>query len=135
MVRITGAREHQAHLRRMRSPQMRAGVYQALFAGGNLIQVAAQTSITEGSISGAGHVASAPGEPPNADTRLLDTSIETTGDPGALKVEVSSNAPYSVPLEDGSSKMAARPFMRPASIANRGAVLALVRKALDRANR
>lgn len=135
MARITGKKEHLAHLARMRSPQMRAGVYQALFAGGNMIQVAAQTSITEGSISGAGHVASQPGEPPNADTRALDTQIETTGDPGALRVEVSSNAPHSVPLEDGSSKMAARPFMRPASIANRGAVLALVRKALDRASR
>ncbi|WP_260923415.1 HK97-gp10 family putative phage morphogenesis protein [Novosphingobium sp. 9] len=46
-------------------------------------------------------------------------------------VEVSSNAPYAAPLEFGTSKMAARPYMEPAKNAKRKAVTQLVRKAVD----
>lgn len=85
-----------------------------LFAAGNMVQVEAQNLITQGAVSGKGHVPSAPGEPPNNDTRVLANNIETVQlEP--LKVEVSSNAPYSVPLEYGFSDMEARPFMGPAA--------------------
>lgn len=85
----------------------------ALYAAGQEIEIAAEISITDGSVSGKGHVPSLLGEPPNADTRLLDTSIDTTIEaPG--RVNVTSNAPYSAHLEFGTSRMAERPFMRPA---------------------
>lgn len=98
-----------AHRRRM----------QTLYVIGQRIELDAELSITTGSVSGAGHVASAPGEPPNRDTGLLDTSIETTF-AGENQVHVTSNAPYSAALEFGTSKMAERPFMRPAVEKNRG---------------
>lgn len=80
---------------------------------GEIVQVLAQISITDGSISSKGHIASLPGQPPNNDTGFLANNIEVT-QPEPLHVRVSSNAPYSAALEYGSSKMAARPFMAPA---------------------
>lgn len=132
MAKFTGQKKHSARLKRMTSPEMKREVYRALFAAGNIIETIAEISITSGSVSGANHVPSAPGEPPNADTGLLDGNIETTGNPDAVKVFVTSNAPYSVPLEVGTSKMAARPFMGPAARKGRGQASELVRKAVSR---
>jgi hypothetical protein len=113
---------------------MEREVGKALFAAGNLIQVEAQISITAGAVSGKGHVASLPGEPPNQDTGLLGNNIETV-QVEPLLVEVSSNAPYSAPLEFGSSRMAARPFMAPARDVKREEATQLVRNAVARAVR
>ncbi|WP_066282856.1 HK97-gp10 family putative phage morphogenesis protein, partial [Blastomonas sp. CCH1-A6] len=98
------------------------------------IQVEAQLSITQGAVSGKNHVPSKPGEPPNQDTGRLGDNIETV-QKGPLLVEVSSNAPYSIPLEFGTSKMAARPFMRPARDKKRAEVVALVERAVSQAVR
>lgn len=102
---------------------------QALFVGGETIQVEAQLSITRGAVSGKGHVPSRPGEPPKADTHRLADNIETV-QPSPLKVEVSSNAPYAVELEKGTAKMAARPYMGPATQRKRAEVVRLVRGAM-----
>ena len=104
----------------------------ALFAGGELIRAEAAHLITEGAVSGKFHVPSLPGEPPNEDTGVLRTNIETT-QPSPLRVEVSSNAPYAVPLETGTSKMAARPYMAPATELKRKEVVDLVKKAVSTA--
>lgn len=123
------AKSHSDRLKRMaqRTPQ---AVARALYAGGQLIELDAERSITAGSISGAGHIPSAPGQPPNADTRFLDSNIETSvGGPGLVKV--TSHAPYSAALEYGTSKMAARPFMRPAAERNRDEVVRLVGEAIN----
>ena len=69
------------------------------------MQTDAQTSITEGAVSGAGHIPSDPGEAPNNDTGVLANNIETL-ETGPLKVTVSSNAPYAAALEFGSSREA-----------------------------
>lgn len=135
MAKITGAKAHSDRLKRMTSPEAREGIYKALFAGGQRIEIAAELSITSGSVSGANHVPSLPGEPPNRDTGQLDGDIETTGNRTQQKVWVTSNAPYSRALEEGTSKMAARPFMGPAARKERGAVTELVRKAVSRAIR
>lgn len=105
-------------------------VDKALYAGGQIIEIEAEHSITAGSISGAGHIPSRPGEPPNADTRLLDTSIHTTKE-GRGRVNVTSNAPYSAALEFGTSKMEARPFMLPATRKKKDEVVKLVGRAVD----
>lgn len=106
-------------------------VSQALFAGGEAIAVEAQISITSGAVSGKKHVPSTPGQPPNQDTGVLGNNIETN-QISRFKVEVSSNAPYSAPLEFGTSKMAARPFMAPAANATREYVTKLVDRAVKR---
>lgn len=113
MVKISGVTEHKAHLSRISGSEMVRQVGAVLYAAGNIIEVEAARSITEGAVSGKGHVPSAPGQPPSADTHLLDRSIETI-QVEPLKVNVSANAPYAVPLEFGTSRMAARPFMAPA---------------------
>lgn len=135
MVKITGVEEHRKRLQRMRSPEAQKKIYQGLLVAGGLIETDAEISITRGSISGKGHVVSAPGAAPNADTRQLDTSIDTTGDPEAVKVFVTSRAPYSAALEFGTSKMAARPFMRPAARRQKKAAQEIIRKVVNRINR
>lgn len=115
MPRIIGADVHLRRLKALKSPQAKAAIYRGLFAAGSMIETGARHSITEGSISGKGHIPSLPGEPPNADTHQLDTSIRTEGQPGKLAVQVIADAPHAVPLEVGTSKMAERPFMAPAA--------------------
>lgn len=117
-------------LGRMQAETIRE-VSQALFAGGELVAVEAQISITSGAVSGANHQPSSPGEPPNNDTGVLANNIETV-QINRLKVEVSSNAPYSQALEFGTSKIAARPFMAPAANAKRRDVERLVDRAVKR---
>ncbi|TXC64978.1 HK97 gp10 family phage protein [Sphingosinicella ginsenosidimutans] len=127
---MRGAKEHSLRLARMMGSGRDRLVGQALFAGGERIQVEAQVSITRGAVSGKNHVPSRPGEPPNADTHRLSDNIETL-QPAPLRVEVSSNAPYAVALEYGTSKMAERPYMRPATQKKRGEVVDLVRRAVN----
>lgn len=58
------------------------------------------------------HVASRPGDAPNTDTSNLITRIHTEihGD----AAYVGTNVEYAAPLEFGTTKMAARPFLTPA---------------------
>lgn len=99
-------------------------ISQALFVAADAIKVTARHSITAGSISGKGHVASLPGEPPNRDTGHLDTNIESFRT-GPLSAAVKSQAEYAAALEYGTSKMAARPYMRPAVKANEAKIKAI----------
>jgi HK97 gp10 family phage protein len=104
----------------------------ALFAAGNLIQVEAQISLTEGAVSGKNHVPSTAPNPPNQDTGVLGNNIETLHlEP--LLVAVSSNAPYAAYLEYGTSRMSARPYMGPAAGKSRKEVGKIVADAVKRA--
>lgn len=120
MAKMLGAKRHLQRLSRLLSSQTRRDVVAALYEAGQRIELDAEKSITQGSVSGKNHVPSAPGQPPNADTRFLDTNIETRID-GYFPPQVSvvSSAPYSAALEFGTSKMEERPFMRPALARNR----------------
>lgn len=130
-VRVAGVQAHVRHVKQLGSAEMIEEVTAALYAAGSLIEIDAEQSITRGSISGAGHIPSAPGEPPKRDTGVLDSNIETAR-VAPLKVEVSSNAPYAVPLEIGTSKMAARPYMAPAAQRGRQKAQDLVTNAVER---
>lgn len=134
MVKVVGRRVFTARLNRMASPEMVEEVGKALFVGANRIQVSAQHSITDGSISGKGHIPSRPGEPPNADTHALDRQIEAERT-GPLTAAVNSNDPKSAWLERGTSRMAARPFMLPALTRERKAIATLVKEAVNRVNK
>ena len=131
MPRITGGDRVTLRLKTI-GPEVVRNVGTALFAGGEIIRAEAAHLITEGAVSGKNHVPSAPGDPPNEDTGVLRTNIETT-QTAPLRVEVSSNAPYAVALEFGTSKMAERPYMRPATRAKRKEVVDLVRLAVNKA--
>lgn len=112
------------------SPAATAKLQKALRVGGEMIQTTAQISITTGAVSGAGHIPSAPGEAPNNDSGRLAGSIETN-DTGRLEVTVSADSGYASVLEFGSSKMAPRPFMRPARDKKRKEATALIARAVD----
>lgn len=111
MTSMSGDRRHAERLRKLRANAGKLG--QMIFAAADAIKTDARLSITTGSVSGAGHVASKPGEPPKRDTGHLDTNIEAYRT-GPMTAEVRSQAEYAAHLEFGTSKMAARPYMRPA---------------------
>jgi HK97 gp10 family phage protein len=134
MPRITGDENARARIEGVAGEQTILRVGAALFAGGEIIRAEAAHLITEGAVSGKNHVPSAPGEPPNEDTGTLRSNIETT-QIAPLQVEVSSNAPSAVPLEAGTSKMAERPYMGPATRNKRREVVDLVRAAVKQATR
>lgn len=132
MPKITGVDKAKRRIESLAGREKIELVGQALFAGGEMIKAEAARSITEGAVSGKGHVPSKPGEPPNEDTGTLRRNITVT-QIGPLHVRVASNAPYSAHLEFGTSKMAARPFMGPAARAKKKEVVALVRGAISKA--
>lgn len=132
MPKVTGRERAQARLNGLAGQKLVAKVGQALFAGGELIRAEAAHLITEGAISGKNHVPSLPGQPPNEDTGVLRTHIETA-QISPLRVEVSSNAPYAVALEAGTSKMRERPYMGPATRRKRKEVVQLVQRAVNEA--
>lgn len=125
-----GAQSLEKRLKGITSVRARKQLGTALFDIGNDVATYAQISITRGSVSGRGHTASKPGQPPSADSHVLANNIEVT-QPETLEVVVSSNAPYSQPLEWGTSKMAARPFFRPARDARKKDARAKFAKAVD----
>lgn len=119
MTKITGAKVHRNRLRRMRSKYLQDETNRALYDAGEVVREDAQQSIRQGSISGPGHIPSAPGQPPNADTHNLDLSIDVRLSKTRKTVNVVARAHYAAALEFGTSKMIERPFMRPALRRNR----------------
>jgi hypothetical protein len=109
---VTGGGRHTARLKNLRT-RARARLGAVVYEGADMIRVEARRLITTGSVSGKGHVASRPGEPPNRDTGHLDTNIEAakTGD---LSAETRSSARYAK-IEFGLGRVAARPYMGPAA--------------------
>jgi HK97 gp10 family phage protein len=127
------ARKFSDKLRRL-GPDVTREVSRVMFAAGSLVATEAQISITRGAVSGKNHVPSAPGSAPNQDTGRLADNIEVT-QVGNLRVLIASTAPYSAALEYGTSKMAERPFMRPAADATRKQVQKMLSDAARRAIR
>lgn len=96
-------------------------VAKALYVGAIQVEKEAKQSILSGGKSGriytrrtVTHQASAPGEAPASDTGRLVGSIHTDLDTASLTSTVKASTKYATPLEFGTSKMAARPFMFPA---------------------
>jgi len=137
MVRITGAKAHSARLKRLRGAAMTREVGKAIKVAADLIEGEAENSITAGSSSGQvrgskhAHTPSRPGEAPNNEFGDLIKGI-VTAKTGPLSAEVRSEAPHAVPLEFGTSKMAERPYMRPAAARTRPKAQALVAAAVTR---
>lgn len=108
-----GMREHLRRLQRLSSAEVIRAAGAAVYESADAIRAEAFRSISAGSVSGAGHVPSAPGEPPNRDTGELQSKLKNV-ETGPLTAEVRSEAGYASALEFGTSKVAARPYMRPA---------------------
>lgn len=130
---LKGARAHIRRLQALTSETTRREIGQAVFAAADAIRVEAQISITRGAVSGAGHVPSKPGDPPMNDTGTLAGYINVEHKSGTLRATVRSDAPYAAALEFGTSKVAARPYFRPARDKIKPEAQRLVQKALNRA--
>lgn len=100
--KFKGLNAHRKRLKALASPAMTREIEKALFAGGQLIESEAKSSITRGSVSGKGHKPSTPGTPPSNDTGVLKNNIETAKH-GVLKVRVTSSAPYAAIHEFGGT--------------------------------
>lgn len=111
--------------------QMRTNLRPVVYAIAGAIQADAKVSITNGAISGKGHIPSRPGEPPKNDTGHLASGIivEEIDD---LTARVVSTADYGAALELGTSKMAERPYMRPAAKKNTAKGKAAMTAAIER---
>lgn len=59
---------------------------------------------------------STPGNPPHMDTQALYDSITHEVDAGQMAVRIGTDLPYGLPLEVGTSRMAARPWLRRAAM-------------------
>ena len=108
---LKGGDKHIRRLRKLAGPELERMVSAVLYEGADKLKAEAQRSITAGSVSGKSHVPSAPGEPPNNDTGTLKNQISAKLT-GPFSAEVRSEAPYAAALEFGTSRMAARPYMR-----------------------
>lgn len=120
-IRHDGYRIHKNRLARLRN--VKSDSLKALYAAGEVIREDAKQSIIAGSVSGAAHVPSLPGQPPNADTHQLDMSLDTIINEGGKTVSVVSRAPYGAFQEFGTSRSAARPYLRPALQRNRNRIV------------
>lgn len=123
MVRITlsGGKELQAALKAM-GPRLETEVSKAVTGTALELQGDVKKRIQRGPASGRvyqkynprrTHQASAPGEAPMSDTGRLANSIFFEVE-GRLTATVGSRLIYALWLEYGTSKMAARPYFRPA---------------------
>ena len=108
-----GARKHVDRLKRLSGPAATKIAGAITFEGADMIRAEAHRMVSAGSVSGKAHVASLPGEPPNRDTGELQAGFQTRKS-GPTSAEFRSTAPHASPLEFGTSKMAARPHIRPA---------------------
>lgn len=131
MVKIIGGLLHKRRLKKIRGRQMVIEINKAIHVAADIIASDAAHSITEGAVSGRHHVPSKPGEPPNADTHKLDRSIAVSVT-SPMKAEINVFAPYAAALEFGTSKVAERPFMRPATEKNRKKAERLLKEAVKR---
>lgn len=130
---LQGAEQHKKRLRKLRGPAMVRAVTAEVFAAAKDIANDAALSITRGATGGKAHEPSAPGEPPNADTHLLDRSIDAAVT-GPLKAEAFADAPYALAQEfgDPSNNLAERPYMRPAAERGRPNALNRIVAAVNR---
>lgn len=97
----------------------------------------ARDLVDEGGIPSPNHVPSKPGQPPNTDTGNLAANtvavdLPDLGNAAAISHALSYDGySYSLGLEFGNSRVAERPFMRPATSNKRKAILDAARKAVD----
>jgi HK97 gp10 family phage protein len=108
-----GGDKHIRRLRKLSGPEVIKIAGAIVFEGADMIRAEAHRLVSAGSVSGKNHVASAPGEPPNRDTGNLQAHMKTE-QTGPVEAEFRSMAGHAAPLEFSTSKMEARPSVRPA---------------------
>lgn len=97
----------------------------------------ARDLVDEGGIPSPNHIPSKPGQAPNTDSGRLAANTVAVDSPEQGHAAAISHAlsddgySYSLGLEFGNSRVAERPFMRPATANKRKSILDNARKAVD----
>ena len=113
-MRVTD--NHGARLARLARHRVVPALSDVIEAGAQAIAEDAANSVRANSVSGPGHIPSAPGEPPNADTHDLDQSIhagELIETSDSIRSSVIADSDHAW-LERGGSNVEPRPYMEPA---------------------
>jgi hypothetical protein len=116
---------HGQRLIRIAPALVRPALAEELEYGARIIADSAIDSIKDGGISGPGHVASLPGEAPNADTGDLDRSIrpiDTIELPGEVRSGVIADSDHAW-IERGGSNVEPRPYLGPATEMHRADII------------
>ena len=111
---------------------------QSLTESALVVQAEARQSILKGPKTGRVYVrrgrirhrASAPGQPPASDTGTLARSIVIDVDKDKMTASVGSNVKYAPFLELGTSRMAARPFLKRALEVKRTQIVKIIQARL-----
>lgn len=107
-----GLGKHLRRLKRLQGPDVERIAGAVVYEGADTIRAEAFRMVSAGSVSGAGHVASRPGEAPNRNTGDLQAGFETVKT-GRVSAEFRSESDHAG-IEFGNSRVAARPHVRPA---------------------
>jgi len=110
---LKGKDAHIRRLRKLSGNQVKGLAGAIVYEGADTIRAEAFRLVSAGSVSGKGHVASLPGEAPNREHGDLQAGMKAA-QTGPVTAEFRSEADHAQPLEFGTSKMAARPHVRPA---------------------
>lgn len=128
---MKGREAHRQRLKKLSGPDVIKAAGRVLYVGADMIRAEAHRSISAGSVSGKGHVPSQPGEPPNRDTGVLQAHLRAEL-VAPLEAQVTSEAPYAAALEFGTSRMEARPYLRPARDAKAPEIQRLFETEIDK---
>ena len=110
---MKGKDAHIRRLKRLSGNQVKALAGAIVYEGADTIRAEAYRLVSAGSVQGKGHARSKPGEAPNREHGDLQAGMKAVKT-GAVTAEFRSESDHALPLEFGTSKMAARPSTRPA---------------------
>lgn len=110
---MKGKDAHMRRLRKLSGNQVRALAGAIVYEGADTIRKEAFRLVSAGSVEGKNHVRSKPGEAPNREHGDLQAGMKSLKT-GPVTAEFRSESDHAMPLEFGTSKMAARPNVRPA---------------------
>ncbi len=116
---VRGGDQLRRNLARLAGAERRQAQQDGLEAGARIVE-------TQVKISLSGQSPSSPGEPPGLDTGFLRNSV-TVDSVTPMEAIIAPHTDYAEYLEFGTSRMEARPFMRPALDEHEGEILAAIR--------
>lgn len=103
---VRGSDQLRRNLQRLAGNERRQAQRNGLEAGARTYEAIVKNSLR-------GPSPSSPGDPPGLDTGFLINSVQVDS-VTATEAVIAPHTEYAEPLEFGTSRMAARPFMRPA---------------------
>jgi len=129
---VRGSEQLRRNLARLSGRERRQAQADGLEAGARVYETAVKVLLSQPGSGetytrgGVSHTASAPGQPPAVDTGTLRGSIQVEEPVTPTQAIIATHTDYAEFLEFGTSRMAARPYMRPALDENEGEIIGAV---------